>query len=952
MGKNNNQTIVMNSTQKQLAPVHDAKSAAYPNNTAAFEVAIKTEIVTSEALTEIETLPAGVKPDKGFEGLSQKEQMQRHLDYLGLGEDGCEIVVDLAACGERQFHRMVLARVSRDGDSLDPGANLHVYDSLTTQKKKEKGELPPNTLLGTHNWLREITNKGDEKGEKYQVYFKPNKFKGAGHTVGKQNVLATRAFVGEADCAGGTITEQYQRVQQLVKLGVRFNAVVDSGGKSIHVFIRAPKGMDVDWERDERIQKKLAVALKGDPRVINRDRSMRLAGFDRPGRRPQALLGGCADHFYATVAVLEATIDQALEQLGVDDWEEAFKALAQQGTYTDHLSTNDFGNQPCEQMQSGPGSPCPVCGRDTTAACTIWVSGNEDDSRLGVNCFHGDTFSPPRTKDLGNFGGEQPLDRGDVIPGMFGKAWAFVRESQGGLGPFSVFLEDRSLERALKKSELAKRGGAVTPGCTAPIDRPLTLRDLQKFHLLIEDNLTKKADGTDQPWITVNGETFRWADTHYERVAKEDLVRLIVDIAKSITWFDNNGREYHPFTKSSEVQNAISWFMQATIINPARLNPSGFVNCLNGVVRITWEGNHPCASLEPHDPEVHLFVDSPGLHYNPDANPEHVDRMLKCLPQNGREAFLQVVSATLDTEAIRRMGHRVPAMMLIGQGQNGKDTLREAVTMLHGHSSVACIGISDWQQYEAGQGRGRFTVEQLDRARLSIASENSGAFKIDNLESLKAAITGEPLYVERKGQDGKLINPKAAFLFFLNRPPLVDGGTEAIISRWVVVNMPHSYSTNPREGQLKADPRFKHNREWMTTEVLPAFLNLLIQSLGDVAANGIDIESCAEEMQKLREDTSHLHSFLKVSGYELGDSVDCVQLTEIYQDLNKYYIDEGWKQHKFSEWVFIEDGDGDKPVKSQRLLTKRLQQLYPTIFSLRGTDKQRRTVLYGIRKRK
>jgi hypothetical protein len=141
---------------------------------------------------------------------------------------------------------------------------------------------------------------------------------------------------------------------------VRFNAVVDSGGKSIHVFIRAPKGMDVDWERDERIQKKLAVALKGDPRVINRDRSMRLAGFDRPGRRPQALLGGCADHFYATVAVLEATIDQALEQLGVDDWKEAFKSLAQQETYTERLSTNNIGNEQFEQRQSGPGSPCPV----------------------------------------------------------------------------------------------------------------------------------------------------------------------------------------------------------------------------------------------------------------------------------------------------------------------------------------------------------------------------------------------------------------------------------------------------------------------------------------------------------------------------------------------------------------------------------------------------------------
>ena len=97
--------------------------------------------------------------------------------------------------------------------------------------------------------------------------------------------------------------------------------------------------------------------------------------------------------------------------------------------------------------------------------------------------------------------------------------------------------------------------------------------------------------------------------------------------------------------------------------------------------------------------------------------------------------------------------------MLIGDGQNGKDTLREAVTRLHGTSCSATISISDWQQYEAGSGRGRFSIAPLDRARLSIASENSGAFKIDNLQWLKAAITGDPIPVERKGVQGNDISP-------------------------------------------------------------------------------------------------------------------------------------------------------------------------------------------------
>ena len=105
------------------------------------------------------------------------------------------------------------------------------------------------------------------------------------------------------------------------------------------------------------------------------------------------------------------------------------------------------GEEPEERWQSGPGSPCPVCGRNTSSACTVWVCRNGDGTaRRGVNCLHGSTFCPPITKDLGTFGGVQPLDRGDVVPGVDGVGWAFVRESANSLGPFSTFLEHRPHE--------------------------------------------------------------------------------------------------------------------------------------------------------------------------------------------------------------------------------------------------------------------------------------------------------------------------------------------------------------------------------------------------------------------------------------------------------------------------------------------------------------------------
>jgi hypothetical protein len=104
------------------------------------------------------------------------------------------------------------------------------------------------------------------------------------------------------------------------------------------------------------------------------------------------------------------------------------------------------GEVPEERWQSGPGSPCPVCGRDTTSACTVWLCDNGDGTtRRGVNCLHGSTFSPPRTMNLGCSVRELPLDKGDEVQ-INGVTWAFVREGENSLGKFSVFLEHRSIE--------------------------------------------------------------------------------------------------------------------------------------------------------------------------------------------------------------------------------------------------------------------------------------------------------------------------------------------------------------------------------------------------------------------------------------------------------------------------------------------------------------------------
>ena len=76
--------------------------------------------------------------------------------------------------------------------------------------------------------------------------------------------------------------------------------------------------------------------------------------------------------------------------------------------------------------QSGPRSPCPICGRNHSAACTTYSDGE----RRRVNCFHGQSFSPP----LG-------LKTGETIT-INGRRWAFADQFiNSAIGLFSTFVE-------------------------------------------------------------------------------------------------------------------------------------------------------------------------------------------------------------------------------------------------------------------------------------------------------------------------------------------------------------------------------------------------------------------------------------------------------------------------------------------------------------------------------
>ena len=82
--------------------------------------------------------------------------------------------------------------------------------------------------------------------------------------------------------------------------------------------------------------------------------------------------------------------------------------------------------------QSGPDYPCPICGRNTSPACSVFNDGD----RARVNCFIGQTFAPPTGITKGN------------LHEVDGVIWAYAGQGNNpALGDFAKFVEHRPLEQ-------------------------------------------------------------------------------------------------------------------------------------------------------------------------------------------------------------------------------------------------------------------------------------------------------------------------------------------------------------------------------------------------------------------------------------------------------------------------------------------------------------------------
>lgn len=181
--------------------------------------------------------------------------------------------------------------------------------------------------------------------------------------------------------------------------------------------------------------------------------------------------------------------------------------------------------------------------------------------------------------------------------------------------------------------------------------------------------------------------------------------------------------------------------------------------------------------------------------YDPDAECKRWEKFISQSVENGKQDLVQEYVGY----CLYRGGYPfAKALMLLGDGRNGKTTFLNVVQRLLGDDNVMNADLSEL----AG---GRFSAYRLEgkMANVNADIEND---EIENFSMFKALTGGDPVQVEQKYGDPYDHQNSAKMIFASNHIPKADTNEMAFFRRWLFVVFPRTFTLAKNDGNPDADP--------------------------------------------------------------------------------------------------------------------------------------------------
>jgi P4 family phage/plasmid primase-like protien len=266
--------------------------------------------------------------------------------------------------------------------------------------------------------------------------------------------------------------------------------------------------------------------------------------------------------------------------------------------------------------------------------------------------------------------------------------------------------------------------------------------------------------------------------------------------------------------------------------------PLDVVNVRNGLLDVN------SRELKPHSPAFLSPIQLP-VAFDPDALcPAWEKFVQETFPSDAQAVALQIPAWLITPyTAIQK------AILLIGDGANGKSTYLRAVVAMLGMGNVSGLSLHKLES-------DRFAVARLVGKLANVCPDLPSAH-LAGTSVFKSLVGGDIMLAERKFVDSFEFVPFARLIFSANFPPRSEDASPGFFRRWLV--LPFTRTFDPAE-QIPPDVL---DAKLADPQELSGVLNRALDALPGLRANGFsESESMRAAWQEFRQATDPLSVWL------------------------------------------------------------------------------------------
>ncbi|MEM3192762.1 MAG: phage/plasmid primase, P4 family [Candidatus Parvarchaeota archaeon] len=239
--------------------------------------------------------------------------------------------------------------------------------------------------------------------------------------------------------------------------------------------------------------------------------------------------------------------------------------------------------------------------------------------------------------------------------------------------------------------------------------------------------------------------------------------------------------------------------------------------------------------LSAYDPNWLSLTKFPIV-YNKDAK---CDKILNFLNEVLRPEDIPIIQEWVGYQLWAFGYPSQKAMMLVGDGGNGKSVLISLIEALVGKNNRSAVSLQE------------FAEDKFSKADLFGKASNLYADLPDrDLKSVgifKMLTGGDPIRAQEKHVKAFTFTNVAKLTFSCNKVPRVPEDTEGFFRRWIIIEFPYTF-----EGSTTEDKELKNKLTSDQTE-MSGFLNWALEELQRLRANGWKFTH-SKTVQEIRED--------------------------------------------------------------------------------------------------